>query len=63
VALPPRPLDDPAFSLLLSVSEVAARLKVSRAAIYGLVKKGKLRSLRVSNSIRIRPDDVDALVR
>jgi excisionase family DNA binding protein len=59
----PLPPPDPGFCVLLTMREVAARLKVSRAAIYSLVKNGKLGSLRVSNSIRIRRDDHDTLVR
>jgi excisionase family DNA binding protein len=40
---------------LLTVREVAARLRVSRATVYRLVQAGALPTLRVSNSIRI-PD-------
>jgi excisionase family DNA binding protein len=38
---------------LLTVREVAARLRVSRATVYRLVQAGALPVLRVSNSIRI----------
>jgi excisionase family DNA binding protein len=38
---------------LLTVREVAARLRVSRATVYRLVQGGTLPTLRVSNSIRI----------
>jgi excisionase family DNA binding protein len=38
---------------LLTVREVAARLRVSRATVYRLVQSGALPTLRVSNSIRI----------
>ena len=38
---------------LLTVGEVAARLRVSRATVYRLVHLGTLPVLRVSNSIRI----------
>jgi excisionase family DNA binding protein len=38
---------------LLTVREVAARLRVSRATVYRLVQAGALPALRVSNSIRI----------
>ena len=47
---------------MLTVREVAVRLNVSRAAIYSLVKSGKLRAVRVSNAIRVRREDMDALV-
>ena len=42
-----------AVGRLLTVREVAARLRVSRATIYRLVQAGALPVLRVSNSIRI----------
>ena len=42
-----------AVGRLLTVREVAARLRVSRATVYRLVQAGALPVLRVSNSIRI----------
>jgi excisionase family DNA binding protein len=50
------------LSVLLTVKEVADRLKVSRATVYGLVRRGELRSVRVSNTIRVPRDAVEALV-
>ena len=38
---------------LLTVAEVAVRLRVSRATIYRLVRAGALPALRISNSIRV----------
>jgi excisionase family DNA binding protein len=38
---------------LLTVREVADRLRVSRATVYRLVQAGALPTLRISNSIRI----------
>jgi len=38
---------------LLTVGEVATRLRVSRATNYRLVQAGALPALRISNSIRI----------
>jgi excisionase family DNA binding protein len=38
---------------LLTVGEVATRLRVSRATVYRLVQAGTLPALRVSNAIRI----------
>jgi excisionase family DNA binding protein len=38
---------------LLTVGEVAARFRVSRATVYRLVQDGALPFLRISNSIRI----------
>jgi excisionase family DNA binding protein len=42
-----------AVGRLLTVREVAARLRVSRATVYRLVRAGALPVLRVSNAIRI----------
>jgi len=42
-----------AVGQLLTVREVADRLRVSRATVYRLVQAGALPALRVSNSIRI----------
>jgi excisionase family DNA binding protein len=42
-----------AVGQLLTVREVADRLRVSRATVYRLVASGALPVLRVSNSIRI----------
>jgi excisionase family DNA binding protein len=60
--LPFRPLEHLGFCALLTVREVAVRFNVSRAAIYGLVKSGRLRVVRVSNAIRVQREDVDVLV-
>jgi len=48
---------------LLTVREVAARLRVSRATVYGLVQAGVLPALRVSNSIRIPTESLTGAVR
>jgi excisionase family DNA binding protein len=42
---------------LLTVREVAERLAVCTATVYALVERGEIRHLRVSNAIRIHPDD------
>jgi len=38
---------------LLTVAEVAARLRVSRATVYRLVRGGAFRVVRISNSVRV----------
>ena len=38
---------------LLTIGEVAVRLRVSKATVYRLVRVGALPALRVSNSIRV----------
>ena len=55
--------ETPELSVLLTVGEVAERLKLSRATVYSLVKRGELPSIRVSNSIRVLRDAVEALAR
>ena len=47
---------------LLSVRTVADRLGVSTATVYGLVAKGRLPHVRVSNAVRVSPGDLDAFV-
>jgi excisionase family DNA binding protein len=47
---------------LLTVREVAERLGVCTATVYGLCTRGELPHLRVSNAIRIRPTDLDAFL-
>jgi excisionase family DNA binding protein len=46
---------------LLTVPEVAARLRVSRATIYRLFRTGTLPGLRVSNAIRVPAEALDGL--
>ena len=43
----------------MTVGALAARCSVCTATIYGLVKVGKLRALRVGNSLRVRVDEVE----
>jgi len=47
---------------LLTVREVAERLAVCTATIYALVERGEIRHLRVSNAIRVHPDDLQAFL-
>jgi len=47
---------------LLTVREVAERLAVCTATIYALVERGEIRHLRVSNAIRVHPDDLEVFV-
>jgi excisionase family DNA binding protein len=48
---------------LLSVREVALRLSVSKATVYALVGQGRLPCVRVSNAIRVRPEDLSAYLK
>jgi len=45
---------------LLTVSEVAERLSVSRATVYNLTSCGALPHLRVSNAIRVRQSSLES---
>jgi excisionase family DNA binding protein len=47
---------------LLTVREVAERLTVCAATVYGLCQRGELPHVRVSNAIRFRPADVEAFL-
>jgi len=47
---------------LLTVREVAERLGVCTATVYGLCERGELSHVRVSNAIRIRPSDLNAFL-
>lgn len=43
---------------LLTVSEVAGLLRVSRMTVYRLIKTGELPSFRVGKSYRLREQDI-----
>ena len=47
---------------LLKDTDVAARLAVSTKTVYALCARGRLRHVRVLNSIRVAPDDLEAFV-
>jgi excisionase family DNA binding protein len=48
---------------LLTVPEVAEQLRVRPVTVYRLCERGALPHLRVSNSIRIRPEDLEGFIR
>ncbi len=47
---------------LLTVREVAARLKLSTATVYRLCDRAELPHVRISNAIRIAPADLVAFI-
>ena len=51
-----------ALSNLMNVSEVARRLGVSAATVYGLCDRQELAHVRVANAIRVAPADLAAFV-
>ena len=48
---------------LLTVQEVATRLRVSTMTVYRLIKAGDLPAGRVGNSYRLPADEVEAYLR
>ena len=47
---------------LLTVRDLAARLAVCTATVYALCERGEIRHLRVSNAIRVHPDDLETFI-
>jgi len=47
---------------LLTVRDAAERLAVCTATVYALVERGEMQHLRISNAIRIHPDDLEAFI-
>jgi excisionase family DNA binding protein len=47
---------------LLTVDEVAAVLHVSRSHAYLLVHSGKLASVRIGRSVRVRPETLEVFI-
>ncbi|MFT3843370.1 MAG: helix-turn-helix domain-containing protein [Myxococcaceae bacterium] len=45
---------------LLTVRDLAGRLRVSTATIYMLIERGELQHVRVSNAIRVTPEALAA---
>jgi len=44
------------------VREVAERLAVSTATVYSLIHRGEIPHGQISNAVRVRPQDLDALL-
>ena len=47
---------------LLTVREVAQRLRVRPVTVYRLCERGELVHFRVSNAIRLRVEDLEAFI-
>lgn len=54
--------DDPAYRLLLTIPEVCGALAVSRDAVYELLRSGRLPSVTLGRSRRIRVTDLERFV-
>lgn len=47
---------------LLTIADVAERLRVSQPTVHRLKASGKLPAVRFGRAVRFRPDDVAALI-
>lgn len=47
---------------LLTVREVASRLRVSVRTVWRLIKQGKLRTRRIGNATRVEADHLDDFI-
>jgi excisionase family DNA binding protein len=48
---------------LLTAKEVALVLNISRAMAYRLLQHGELTSVRIGNSVRVLPEDLEAYIK
>lgn len=48
---------------LLSVREIAKRLKVSRSFAYRILEVGTLPVVRIGKSVRVRPEDLREFIK
>ncbi len=54
--------DEGKEDLLLTIPQVAKRLKVSEYRAYELARQGALRSVRLGKSVRVKPSDIDEYI-
>ncbi|MDO9545978.1 MAG: helix-turn-helix domain-containing protein [Pelolinea sp.] len=47
---------------LLKASEVARILNISRSLVYNLIQTGKIPHIRISQSVRVRQDDLNKFI-
>jgi excisionase family DNA binding protein len=59
-----KPIDEEALrnKPLLNVEQAARKLSVSRSLVYKLVQTGALPVVRIGDTVRFRPEDVEALI-
>ena len=53
---------DTAHTTFLTVSEVAAVLRISTMTVYRLISAGELPAARIGRSFRLRADDLDRYI-
>ena len=56
------PSSVPSGALLLTIPETCESLQISRMAVYRLLESGDLRRVKIGRSVRIRVEDVLALI-
>ena len=47
---------------LLTINDTARQLKVCRATVYGIIRRGNLAFVKLNGATRIRPADVADLI-
>ena len=53
-------IDEPSFgSRLLTAPDVARILNISKGAAYQLIQQGKIPSVRIGRSVRVKDEDLD----
>ena len=55
-------LENYKIQILLSVTEVAKILNISRAFAYNLIKTGEIRSVHIHTSRRVRHNDLEKYI-
>jgi excisionase family DNA binding protein len=48
---------------LLKSDEVAKVLQISRSMAYALMKRGDIPTVRISTSVRVRPEDLEKYIK
>ncbi|MDH4245631.1 MAG: helix-turn-helix domain-containing protein [Nitrospira sp.] len=56
------PPDNAGEEDLLTIGQVAARLKLSQYRAYELCRQGELKAIRLGKSVRVKPSDLHAYV-
>jgi excisionase family DNA binding protein len=54
---------EPGEGKLLKASEVARRLNISRSLAYRLIQQNLIPSVRINQSVRVQPADVEEYIR
>ena len=53
----------PPSTSLLTASQVALHLNISKSQAYNLMNSGEIPTVRIRGSLRVRPEDLDWFVR